>query len=182
MNSQQYSAAARGLEFAGAMYGAYQDQAYAAIQAGNMQRQMEEIEARTKMELVQINLQSEKVVANQQAAFISGGVELSGSAMSVVSDTLNDAAQAAYIRRREADYDLGSLAIEKAQYKSAASSETLMLKIAAAGVGTVANHYKDKYNYNRGAPGKLPQDEWKTPQSTYYDAYNSTPNRAQGLA
>lgn len=142
-------AAQRGIETGLAMKGAFDSQAMARAQSANMERQMSEIEARSKMQLQNIYQQSDKVVATQQAAFITGGVKLSGSAMSVISDTLNDAAQAAYIRQRETDYDLMSLSIEKAGYDQMASNESLLLNLGVAGVNGVASLALDKYKYDR---------------------------------
>lgn len=139
----------RGMQAGAGIGDAFKQQAYAALKSDMMQRQMDEIETRTKMQIENIYKQAEKVQSHQVAAFISGGVTLSGSAMSVVSDTMADAAQAAYIRQRESDYDVSSLMIEKSQYDAAASSETLMLNIAASSIGAYASFKGDEYRYGR---------------------------------
>lgn len=151
MSAGAIFAVSRGLEVASGINSAFQEQAYASIQEGLISRQMDEINTRTNMQIAQINQQAEKVSATQQAAFISGGVQVTGSAMDVISDTLNDAAQSAYIRRREADYDLMGLAMNKQQYHSMASNETLLLKSAAATLGGAAGFAKDMAMYSKGS-------------------------------
>lgn len=149
MSAMQLFAAQKGIETGLAMKGAFDAQATARAQAASMERQMQEIEARTRMQIQSIHQQSEKVVATQQAAFISGGVKLTGSAMSVISDTLNDAAQATYIRQRETDYDLIGLSMEKASFDKMASDETLLLGLTAAGIQGAAGLALAKYQYGR---------------------------------
>lgn len=131
-----------GFETAVAFNQAFQSQAQAQLQSGALQRQMEEIDLRTKMQIRNIYKQSEKVQSAQTAAFTAGGVELSGSAMSVVSDTINDAAEAAYIRQRESDYDLMVIGMQKHGYDKMASNETLMLNLASATIGGVTSFAK----------------------------------------
>lgn len=154
MSAQGLFAASAAIEFTSSVNAAYKEQAYAQFQSSQMQRQMDEIEGRSKLELRKMGEHAEKVVAGQEVSFIKAGVELSGSAMSVISDTLNDAAQAAYIKQRETDYDLGSSAMEKKSYDLAASDSNLYLKIAAAGLGTAASFGKNMYGYNKGGGAK----------------------------
>jgi hypothetical protein len=141
------------MELASGLGSAVSQQAYAEFQSGMMERQMAEINARTGMQIASVNASAEKVVAVQEAAFANAGVKLSGSAMSVVSDTMNDAAQAAYIRRREADYALMSTSIEKSQYDFMAKNEQMYLKMAGAGLGAAAGYGKDMYGYNKAHTG-----------------------------
>ncbi len=143
-----------GIEMAMSLNSAFQEQAYAQLQSDMMQRQMDEIESRTQIEIYNINKSSEKVVANQQAAFIMGGVELSGSAMNVISDTMNDAAEAAYIRQRETDYEMVSSTMEKTAFDRAASTEAFTLKMLAAGLGSATGYAKNMAAHNKGAGPK----------------------------
>jgi hypothetical protein len=151
MSAQAIFAVSRGLEAASGINSAFQEQAYAQLQEGLIQKQMDEINTRTNMQIAQINKEAEKFTAKQEVGFISGGVELTGTPMNVISDSLNDAAQAAYIRRREADYDLMGLAMDKSQYHRMASNETLILKAATATIGATAGYAADKAMYGKGA-------------------------------
>jgi hypothetical protein len=145
-------------------YEAFQSQAQAQLQSGALQYQMDEIESRTKQQIQNIYKYSDKVTSNQEAAFQSAGVEMSGSAMSVVSDTLNNAAEAAYIRQRESDYDLLSVGMEKYKYDQMASNETLLLNLATTTIGGAkgfASDYADSqkaHTKNRGAATGLSED------------------------
>lgn len=142
-------AAQRGIETSLAVKGAMDAQVIAKYQSAAIENQMNEIENRTKIQIQQIHQQSDKVVASQQEAFISGGVRLSGSAMSVISDTLNNAAQSAYIRQRETSYELIGSAMEKANYDKMASNETLMLNIGGSMLLGAASLGGDKYKYEQ---------------------------------
>lgn len=136
-------AAQRGAETAIKWNEAFQAQAQAQLQSGALQMQMEEIQLRTDMQIRNIYKTSEKVQSAQTAAFTAGGVEISGSAMSVISDTINNAAEAAYIRQREANYDLLSTGMEKYKYDQMGSNETLMLKLATATIGGAKDFASD---------------------------------------
>jgi hypothetical protein len=142
----------RGMEAGQNIGEAYRQHAFAAAKQDELTRKMDEIESRTKMNIQDIAAKRERVQSEQVAAFVSAGVELTGSPMSVVSDTLNEAAQAAFIMQREADYDMISAAKEQAQIKEAGSRMNLMLNIAAATVGGYANYKADTYKYNMAQP------------------------------
>jgi hypothetical protein len=189
MSALALFAAQRGIQTGFAIKEAFDAQAQAEMQSASIERQMVEIEERTKMQIQNIWQGSEKVEANQKAAFIAGGVELTGSAMSVISDTLNNAARAAYIRQRESDYDLMSLSMEQTQYDKMASNETLWLNIAAAGLGGASGFMSDVYANNRrstrdagatgiGGGGPTLENTQDAPRSTMN--YNNTSTR--GLA
>jgi hypothetical protein len=144
-------AASHGIDTALKIKNAFDEQVQAKFLSLGLEKQMQEIEARTQMQIQNIYKQSDKIVAQQEAAFISGGVELSGSAMSVISDTINNAAEASYIRQREADYELLGIAMKKSQYDSMASNETLLFSLAAAGIGGTAGVATDMYKLNRSS-------------------------------
>lgn len=147
----------RGMEAMKGIGDAYRAQAAAEVASMNIARQIEEIEGRNSLALQEIYKQGDEAVAEQSAAFISGGVELSGSAMSVLSDTLNNAAKASYMRQRETDYQVGSLMIEKGAYDSAASNKNLYMNMASsilgAGAGMAGDYarYNSQYSRHRGA-------------------------------
>ena len=149
MSAMALFAAQRGIETGLAMKGAFDSQQLALQQSANLEMQMEEIQTRTNMQIQNIYQKSEKVVAAQEAAFTKAGVQISGSAMSVISDTLNDAAKSAYIRQRETDYDLMGISMDKAHYDRMGSTETLLLNLGAAGLKGYAGHKKDQFNYAR---------------------------------
>lgn len=158
--SMAMMAAKSGMGAALAMNDAFRQQAAAALQSGALQIQMDEIQARTKMQIQNIYKTSEKVQSAQTAAFVAGGVEISGSALSVISDTINDAAQAAYIRQRESDYDTMSIGMEKYAQDQAASNETMLLKVGAGLIGAgaeyagaVKDHNKVNGGINRSSGG-----------------------------
>lgn len=148
-NAMAIFAAQRGLETGLAMKSAFDSQAQAEMQSANFEYQMSEIRSRTDTQIANIYQQGEKVAAEQTASFIKGGVELSGSAMSVISDTLNNAAKAAYIRQRETDYELIGIAGQKGYYDQMASNESLWLNLTAVGLNGVASYAGDKYAYNK---------------------------------
>jgi hypothetical protein len=173
-------AAQRGLETGLQMKSAFDAQATAAIQASMLEMQMQEIESRTQMQIQNIYKQGEKVVSEQQAAFIKGGVELSGSAMSVISDTLNDAATAAYIRQRESDYELIGIAGQKGYYEQMASNENLWLNLTAAGINGVAGVAGDMYKYKQAHTKKIGGTEGISSGGT--SSYSASYNAASGLS
>ena len=138
-------AAAAGLQLAAGINTAFQEQAFAQLQSFNIKRQMDEIEDRTNIEIGKINQKAEKVVASQTAAYISSGVELSGSAMSIVSDTLSDAAQETFMRQRETDYTLMSMGMEKHQMDKMGSNEAMLMKIGTSAIGAGTSYAGAKY-------------------------------------
>lgn len=158
-SSTMYSSAATGIDLGLKMGEAFQQQYAAQAASFNLQRQMDEIDWRTDAAIQDIYKTSEKVQSNQVAAFIKGGVEISGSALSVLSDTISDAASAAYIRQRESDYDKLGLAISKAGYDRMASNEALLLNMGSTAIGGISKAATAKYGNNkadvrnRGAAG-----------------------------
>lgn len=141
----------RGMQAGQGIGDAFRAQAAAEIQAMNLERQIAEIEGRNKLALQEIYKQGDEVAAEQIGAFISGGVELTGSAMSVVSDTLNNAAKSAFMRQREVDYTLGSLEMEKKQFERAASTTNLLLNMGTAVMGAGTNFAGDYYENERNS-------------------------------
>lgn len=138
----------RGMQAGQGIGDAFRAQAAAEIQAMNLDRQIAEIEGRNKLALQEIYKKGDEVVAEQTAAFISGGVDMTGSAMSVVSDTLNNAAKSAFMRQREVDYTLGSLEMQKRQFERDASTTNLLLRmgtsVLGAGSGMASDYYAEK--------------------------------------
>lgn len=149
MSALALFAAQKGIQTGFAMKEAFDAQAQAELASASIEHQMEEIKQRTQMQIQNIWQASAKIEANQKAAFIAGGVELTGSAMSVVSDTLNNAAMAAYVRQRETDYEMMSLEMKQEQYDKMASNETLLLNLSAAALGGAGGFMGDMYSYNR---------------------------------
>ena len=123
---------------------AYKNKVNAQMQSAAIQSQMEEIDLRADMAVKDIENQGKKVVAAQEGAFIKAGVKLEGSAMEVVSDTLADAAEAAMIARRQADYDQIGLARQKASLDSQSSDINFILNSAAGAGGAYASYLGDK--------------------------------------
>lgn len=156
-----------GLQLASGVNQAFQEQAYAQLQSGMMQRQMEELEYRNKVNLRQIAEKAEKVTAAQTGAYVMAGVEISGSAMDVISDTMNDAAQAQYMRMREHEYTMSNLAMDKYNMDARGSNQALFLKIASAGLGAGAN-FAQAYALSEKGSGK------KTASGLGQDSFGGT--------
>jgi len=151
-NALSIFAMQRGMEGGQGIGEAYKQHAFSQLRADEFDRKMQEMNDRTKYNIANIDAKRERVQSELLSAFISGGVEMTGSAMSVVADTLNEAAQAAYIMQRESDYDMISASKEKAQIKEAGSRMNMLLNMAAASVGSYANYKADSYKYNMATP------------------------------
>lgn len=145
-------AAQRGMETGTNISSAFRQQAYAQLMSESVQLKMSEISRRADMNIKEIHTSGERVVAEQTAAFISGGVDMTGSSMSVISDTLSNAAKAAYIARRESDYELEALSGEKGQFKAMASKSALQMGIATSIIGGASGFAGDKYRYESAQP------------------------------
>jgi hypothetical protein len=142
-------AAQAGLKTFQGIQQAYQMKAMAELKLEALDMQTAEMQARTRMQIDKIHQRSDQIRSEQEAAFVKSGVTMSGSAMSVVSDTLSQAAEAAYIRQRETNYDIMSLAGEKAAAKSAASNSQLLFNIATSAAGGVQTYFESMKNYNQ---------------------------------
>lgn len=151
--------AKRSIENATSIYEAYQEQVQAGILANNVQSAMDEIQVRTDMQVANIFEQADKVVAAQKSSYVKAGVEFSGSAMSVISDTVNDAAEAVFIKQMEANYELQGLAFKKGALERQASNANLLTEIAkgtlksAAGLAGDFADIKKGNSKNTGAMG-----------------------------
>lgn len=154
MASLAIFAAARGMEAGQGISEAYKQKVFASLQADAVKNQIKEIDKRASIEIGQVFEQGERVVAEQTAAFIKGGVDLSGSAMDVISDTMSDAAEAAYVRRREADYEMIGLKMQEASLREAGSDLNFFLNSLSAVGGAAANFAGDYAMYNKGSSGK----------------------------
>jgi hypothetical protein len=171
-------AAARGMQAGQGIGDAYKQKVFAKLQADAVKNQISEIDKRASIEIGQIFAQGERVAAEQTAAYIKGGVEIEGSAMDTISDTMSDAAEAAYIRRREADYEIVGLEMQKASLKEASSDMNFFLNSLSAVGGAYAGYQMDKYQYNRSS---LRNKGTSSKPSGQY-AYNYSGNDAMGLA
>ena len=149
MTSQQLYAMQAGAETGQAIGAALQAQVFHELQAGSIQRQMDELAIRNRNNQQQIYKGAEKVQSQQQAAYTAGGVDVSGSAMSVISDTLSNAAQAAYIQQREYDYNRENMGLKQSIEENAGSDMNTFLSIAAAGVSGTAKYQASQYEYNK---------------------------------
>lgn len=144
-----YARAGRGFEAAVGLYSIQKESMLADSQAGLIDLQMQEMRANHSMNLDSIRERGDKVVSDQVATFISAGVEMEGSPMSVVSDTMNDAAKEAYILQREHGARMENAARDQAFYKAQGSVESMLLKSAALSFGTYAGMKSDEYKYNK---------------------------------
>ena len=123
---------------------AYQSKLFAELNARAVGAQMEEINERTELAIRDIQEKGKRVVSEQEMAFVKGGVKLEGSAMDVISETLANVAEASYIRRREADYQLIGLAGQRAGLKEAGSDLNFLLNVAAVGGEAYAGYQMSK--------------------------------------
>lgn len=154
MGSLAIFAAARGMEAGQGISQAYQQKLFAKLQADAVKNQIREIDKRASIEIGQIFAQGERVTAEQTAAFIKGGVDIEGSALDVLSDTMSDAAEAAYIRRREADYEMVGLEMQRASLQEASSDLNFFLNSLSAVGAAGAGFAGDYYNYRSGSTRK----------------------------
>lgn len=141
----------RGVQGGMAIGDAYKAKVNAQMQSSAIEMQMQEIDARSNIAVHEINKQGERVKAAQEGAYIKAGVEMEGSAMEVVSDTLADAAEAAMISKRQADYDMIGLAMQQAAADSQASDLNFLLNSAAGAGSAYAAYQGDKYSSNKGS-------------------------------
>lgn len=150
-------AASRGLQTGQGIGQAAQQREFGRLQADLLASQMQEIDKRASIEIGQIFAKGERVVAEQEVAFVKGGVEMEGSAMTVISETMADAAEAAYIRRKEADYEMVGLAMQEASMREAASDQNFYMNSIAAVLGGAAGFGQDYYMYQAmSSKGKTP--------------------------
>lgn len=175
-------AASRGMQAGKGIADAYKQKVFSALQANALKNQINEIDKRASIEIGQILQSGREVVAEQTGAFIKGGVKIEGSAMDVLSDTMTDAAEAAYIRRREADYQIVGLEMQRASLKEASSDFNFLLNSLSAGAEAYVGYMGDEYMYNRGSLRdkgvKLYNSSYK-PTGQY--ALNYTSSQAEGL-
>jgi hypothetical protein len=129
---------------------AFKAQALAELQVMGIERQMSEMQQRNQMQQKAIEEKGSQAIAEQTAAFVQSGVKLTGSPMTVLSDTIADAAEAAYIQQRETDYTLTNLAVDKSIAERAASNQQLILNIAAGAVGAAGTYAKSLQAQNSG--------------------------------
>jgi len=149
-NALAIFAASRGIQAGQGLGDAYKTKLFSSLQAEAVKNQIHEVDKRASIEIGQIFAQGERVASEQTAAFIKGGVELEGTAMDVLSDTMSDAAEAAYIRRREADYEIVGLEMQRASLKEASSDMNFFLNSLSAVGGAYAGYMGDKAMYERG--------------------------------
>lgn len=142
-------AAARGIGAGQQIGEAYKQHIFASLQSDALQAQMREIDERATLDIEQTFREGERVVSEQTSAFVKGGVDISGSAMEVLSDTLSDAAEAAFVRRRESDFELMGLGMREAALDSLSSDMNLFLNVASAGTTAYAGFLTDEFMVNK---------------------------------
>jgi hypothetical protein len=148
-SSMAIFAASRGMQAGNSMANAYKQQLFAKLQAESIQLQMSEIDRRANIEIGQVFERGERVKSEQTAAFIQGGVEIEGSAMDVLADTMANAAEAAFIRRSEADYNLKGLSMQQAGLEEQASDANFIFNVAAGGADAYAGYMQDEFQTGR---------------------------------
>lgn len=104
-----------------------------SLRASQIEKRQSEINSRADITIANLLEQGEQVADKQEAAFIKAGVKIEGSALSVMSETLENANQAAMIRRREADFELGQMEVEKALARTKASMAPFETALNIAG-------------------------------------------------
>jgi type II secretory pathway component PulF len=141
----------RGIETGQQISEAFNQQSLAQLNSDSLRMKLKEIERRATEFSRDTSERADKTVSYQQAAFTQAGVKLTGSSLSVMSDTLNKAARESFLRQREMDYESATIATKKAAYDRMASNETLFLSLATAGVSGYANLKMDEFQYNRAS-------------------------------
>lgn len=134
---------------------AYQQKIFAQLQADAIGNAISEIENRASIDSRNRFERGDVVAAEQMSAYTSGGVELEGSAMDVISDTLSDAAESAFIRQKEATYEMVRLSGDKALLEEQASRTNFILNSLAAGLGGAGGFAGDYASYRRGGTGDV---------------------------
>ena len=128
---------------------AYKLKLFSQLKADAVANQMSQISIATDQQVRQISAQGKKVVSAQEQAFLKGGVELEGSAMDVIAETVADVAEASYIRQMESGFQLENLAMEKSRLDSEGSDINFLLNSAASVTNAYASYQGDLNNYNR---------------------------------
>lgn len=126
---------------------AYKQRLFSRLQEDAITNQMSEITTQTNNTVTQIQAQGKKVISAQEQAYLKGGVELEGSAMDVISETMSDVAEASYARQREAGFQLEGAAMDRAKAKQAGSDLNFLLNSAAAVGNAYASYQGGKSKY-----------------------------------
>jgi hypothetical protein len=84
-----------------------------SLRAEAIKRRQDEIGERAEISLLNIAKQEKKVVAAQAGAFQKSGVKLEGSALNVLSQTVNEATEAKLMKQREASFEQSKLEVER---------------------------------------------------------------------
>lgn len=111
----------------------YSQWAQNSLQAASIEKRQNEISRRADVSIANLFNQGEQIASKQASAFIKSGVKLEGSALSVMSETMEQATEAARIRRMEADFEIGQMEVEKALAKTRAKLAPFQTAINIAG-------------------------------------------------
>jgi hypothetical protein len=87
----------------------YSKWANANLQKESIARRQEETSDRADISITNIAKTGEKTKAAQAGAFLKSGVKLEGSALDVMSETVQQATEAAMVRQREADLEVANM-------------------------------------------------------------------------
>lgn len=116
----------------------YNKWANASLKSESIEARQQEISSRADATISLLAQESKAVQAVQETAFAKAGVKLEGSAIDVVAETAVKAMEAAKARRREADFQVASMEVEKALQDVTAKYAPIntLLNIGAIGAGT----------------------------------------------
>ena len=98
----------------------YSKWAQNTLKANSIQKRQNEIDSRADISIANLLKQGDKVESQQATAFIKSGVKLEGSALNVMSETIEQANEAARLKRRQADFEISQMEVQKAIAKTKA--------------------------------------------------------------
>ena len=99
---------------AGELTGALEQVAEQNINDEAQRIRQEEILRRSEKSVANIIQQGQKLSALQKTAFIKSGVKIEGSALNVMAETAQRALEAAKVKQRETDFEVGQIEIARA--------------------------------------------------------------------
>ena len=116
----------------------YNEWANASLQANALERRQQEVSRRADVSIANLLQQGEQVAASQATAFVKSGVKLEGSALNVMSETMEQANSAARVRRMEADFEISQMKVQEAMMRTKAKFAPFQtaLNIASSAVSS----------------------------------------------
>lgn len=158
---QKWSAAGAATLIGADIAEGYSKWAQNSMQAQALEKRQNEIDSRANISIANLLKQGEQVEAAQATSFVKSGVKLEGSALNVMSETLEQASEAARIKRREADFEITQLKVEEAVARTKANHAFFETALNVAGSvvssGVLNTPQSGPSNFRRKDLGELNQ-------------------------